>query len=188
VAVGARAAERVEAERSAATELHVRIADAGVDDVDRHTRPGLLIHVGAVERNGSLIYPIQSPRRARLHGGVGRDDDVRLDERDLRIPLQRGRGLIGELGRESAERRRIREADLPAVLLDQLLSNPWNVPYIVAELYDVLAQDGPAGLQPCGEGRRRDLGWGDGMLGPGAGQEQDGRAEEADGGSDAVSE
>ncbi len=64
--------DRVVAVGGAAAEVAVGDADAGVDDVRRHTLPGRVrVGVGAVQREVPLVDPVQAPGG---RGGLGAGD------------------------------------------------------------------------------------------------------------------
>ncbi len=87
----ARSPDLVDPDGRAAAEVAVTHEDAGVDDVRVHARAVACVRVPAVERQVSLVDPVEAPRRRGVLGGGGVHEAVLGHRRHRGVARQRGR-------------------------------------------------------------------------------------------------
>jgi hypothetical protein len=116
---------RREAVPHPAGELLMAGADTRVDDVGVDALPRLVVVVGVVEGQVSLVDPVEPPRGRGL-GRHGVEDLVGLDVLDARI-VREGCGLLaGQLDREALERVLVDVADGATVSAAELCCDGCN--------------------------------------------------------------
>src|SRR5262245_16506711 len=87
--IGRPTKESAETVNHTPTEISMRSADAGIDDVNLHSRARAIVGVISIDRAKALIDPVQPPRCVYLCcGGTGQA--VLFDKRNSRIVCQFG--------------------------------------------------------------------------------------------------